>query len=210
MLQQDSPSFNRPVDFTDPARMLPSLLSGWLEITAFNRRDANFVVSLAPRPAWAPIALCPREQRIIESMLSGQSQKQIGYEFDLSPGTVSAVIRQILHKLGAACWEHLVAAACALGGADRSEPRETFLENTDDASLEVLATVRASVLSKLTPAERDIALYVVGGCSNAQIERLRHTSVRTIANQISSLFRKLAVRGRLELILRMLVDEPVA
>ena len=210
MLQQDSQSFSRPVDFTTPARRLPSLLSGWLEITAFNRQEASFIVTLAARPACAPIALCLREQRIIESLLSGWSQKQIGYEFDLSPGTVSSAIRQILHKLGAACWEHLVAVACALGGAERSELDETCVESTEDASLEISATVRPGVLSKLTPAERDIALYVVGGCSNAQIARLRHTSVRTIANQISSLFRKLDVRGRLELILRMLVDEPAS
>ena len=210
MLQDDSQPLGPLVDGPYPAHGLRALLSGCLEIRAFNRRDINFVVSLAARPERAPIELRAREQRMIESMLSGRSQKQIGYDFDLSPATVSGAIRQILRKLGAACWEHLVAAACALGGAELAERHEPSPADPQNASLEVLATVRPWVLSMLTPAERDVALHVVGGCSNAQIARLRCTSDRTVANQISSLFRKLDVQGRLELILRMFVDEPAS
>jgi DNA-binding CsgD family transcriptional regulator len=51
----------------------------------------------------------------------------------------------------------------------------------------------------LTAAEREIAAMVVDGMSNADIARARVKSVRTIANQVASAFRKLGVGSRVEL-----------
>jgi DNA-binding NarL/FixJ family response regulator len=58
---------------------------------------------------------------------------------------------------------------------------------------------RAVHSDSLTPAERAVAESVLAGASNAQIARERRRSVRTVANQIASLFKKLRVRSRLEL-----------
>lgn len=52
----------------------------------------------------------------------------------------------------------------------------------------------------LTPSELEIAAAVREGKSNADIARIRGTSVRTVANQLAGLFRKLGVRSRSELI----------
>jgi DNA-binding CsgD family transcriptional regulator len=52
----------------------------------------------------------------------------------------------------------------------------------------------------LTPAESEVASFVVAGRTNAEIAALRGTSVRTAANQVATLFRKLGVRSRLELV----------
>ncbi len=51
----------------------------------------------------------------------------------------------------------------------------------------------------LTEAEREVAKLVVAGLSNEAIARRRNVSVRTIAKQVSSIYRKLAVRSRREL-----------
>jgi DNA-binding CsgD family transcriptional regulator len=51
----------------------------------------------------------------------------------------------------------------------------------------------------LTPAEGEIARMLAAGFSNAEIGRCRGTSVRTIANQIASIFDKLGVRSRFAL-----------
>lgn len=51
----------------------------------------------------------------------------------------------------------------------------------------------------LTDAERDVALRVVEGQSNAAIAEARGTHVRTVANQLAALFRKLGVASRSEL-----------
>jgi len=52
----------------------------------------------------------------------------------------------------------------------------------------------------LTAAERAVLDAVAAGMSNGEIARARKTSVRTIANQIASLFRKLRVGSRHELV----------
>ncbi len=51
----------------------------------------------------------------------------------------------------------------------------------------------------LTSAERAIALDVLRGLSNESIARQRRTSIRTVANQVASVFRKSHVGSRLEL-----------
>jgi DNA-binding CsgD family transcriptional regulator len=55
------------------------------------------------------------------------------------------------------------------------------------------------VLPDLTAAEMDVADLIRKGHSNAVIASIRRTSVRTVANQIASIFRKLGVGSRVEL-----------
>jgi DNA-binding NarL/FixJ family response regulator len=50
-----------------------------------------------------------------------------------------------------------------------------------------------------TAAEREIVLGMLRGASNEAIARERCTSVRTVANQIASIFIKLRVSSRIEL-----------
>lgn len=58
--------------------------------------------------------------------------------------------------------------------------------------------------ARLSPAERDVALLLLQGRDNASIARLRGTAVRTIANQVASIFAKLGVHSRSELAVRAL------
>lgn len=52
----------------------------------------------------------------------------------------------------------------------------------------------------LTQAEREVVALLLEGRSNADIARTRGTSARTVANQIQSVFRKLGVGSRAELV----------
>jgi DNA-binding NarL/FixJ family response regulator len=54
-------------------------------------------------------------------------------------------------------------------------------------------------LTKLTGAEREVALAALRGLSNEEIARARGTSKRTVANQLAALYRKLGVGSRAEL-----------
>jgi len=54
----------------------------------------------------------------------------------------------------------------------------------------------------LTGAERGVVRGVLAGWSNRRIARQRGVSERTVANQLASVYRKLGVRGRHELIRR--------
>lgn len=52
---------------------------------------------------------------------------------------------------------------------------------------------------RLTEAERDVALAVARGLSNAAIATSRGRSPRTIANQVAAIMKKLGVSSRVEL-----------
>lgn len=51
----------------------------------------------------------------------------------------------------------------------------------------------------LTAAELEVATLLLSGASNEEIARCRGRSVRTIANQIASIYAKLGVGSRAEL-----------
>jgi DNA-binding NarL/FixJ family response regulator len=55
----------------------------------------------------------------------------------------------------------------------------------------------------LPPAERDVARGILRGQSNSEIARARGTSVRTVGKQVASLFRRLRVGSRSELVSRL-------
>lgn len=57
-------------------------------------------------------------------------------------------------------------------------------------------TKRHPATSTLTPVERDIVQSIAAGRSNAEIARLRGTSVRTVANQVATLRAKFGVASR--------------
>jgi DNA-binding CsgD family transcriptional regulator len=52
----------------------------------------------------------------------------------------------------------------------------------------------------LTPAERGVVEAVLRGLSTADIARERGTSVHTVGNQLASVFKKLGVHSRLDLV----------
>jgi DNA-binding NarL/FixJ family response regulator len=52
----------------------------------------------------------------------------------------------------------------------------------------------------LTSAERAVLAAILEGLRNDAIARRRRTSLRTVANQVASIFRKLGVRSRGELL----------
>jgi DNA-binding NarL/FixJ family response regulator len=56
-------------------------------------------------------------------------------------------------------------------------------------------------LSTLSAAETGVLAELVAGRSNQAIAAARGTSVRTVTNQVSAVFRKLGVQSRAELVL---------
>lgn len=58
------------------------------------------------------------------------------------------------------------------------------------------------LLAALTQAERSVLDLVATGASNADIARVRGSSVRTVANQVACLLKKLGAGSRFELVRR--------
>jgi len=88
------------------------------------------------------------------------------------------------------------------GPARLSAPRGLVawrLAGQDDVALLEWPTSAPATPDGLTEAEREVLALVRAGLSNAEIARRRGRSVRTVANQIASIFAKCGVRSRAEL-----------
>jgi DNA-binding CsgD family transcriptional regulator len=80
-------------------------------------------------------------------------------------------------------------------------PGDLIALESDDGELAVLSfTVSGDSAINLSSAESDVARHMLAGRSNSEIAALRRCSTRTVANQVASLFRKLGVHSRLELV----------
>lgn len=67
--------------------------------------------------------------------------------------------------------------------------------------------LRQDALSALTARERGVAMAVAEGHSNKEIARRLDITERTVKAHLSSIFRKLGVRDRMQLILRLSPSE---
>jgi DNA-binding CsgD family transcriptional regulator len=72
--------------------------------------------------------------------------------------------------------------------------RKVVLLSTEDDS---------STLEELTAGERSVALLAAEGLSNADIAERRGCSVRTVANQLASVYKKIGVSSREQLVSRL-------
>ncbi len=86
--------------------------------------------------------------------------------------------------------------------ANRAAPSDLAALESSSGDLAIMGfpVPAGSGRAALTAAEADVVAYVLAGRSNAEIAAARGTSTRTVANQIASLFRKLGVTSRLELV----------
>lgn len=62
-------------------------------------------------------------------------------------------------------------------------------------------TPRSSPIA-LSFSERGVAVDILGGLTNEEIARGRNVAVRTVANQVAALFKKLGVSSRSEMAAR--------
>jgi len=79
---------------------------------------------------------------------------------------------------------------------------------TEDLALISLPMRNAAVPDALTDAEADVATRVFDGESNGEIAEARGVSARTISKQLESIYRKLGVASRAELVLALRAPEP--
>lgn len=76
---------------------------------------------------------------------------------------------------------------------------ETFEADGEAFAIIELPRVPRPDHGQLTRSERNILELLLAGRSNAEIARQRGRSVRTVAHQVDSIFRRLGVGSRLEL-----------
>ena len=179
---------------------LDGFLDGSFRLVELVRDDA--ICRAVLRRERPPGKLSARERCVIERLIGGSSQKTVSYDLGVALTTVSVHLRVALDKLGIRLWEHAVLAGSIILSGDAVDNSGGALG--DDATLAVAKVgLCPRALSELTSAEREVALLVLDGLTNAEIGVQRKTSPRTVANQVAAVFRKLGVHGRLELIRRL-------
>jgi DNA-binding NarL/FixJ family response regulator len=154
-----------------------------------------------------------RRRTILEAALCGQRQKNVAMDSALAPSTVALNCRIALEALGASSKPSrvhplLMLTAYASRNAQPIAVRSaTFV--ADGRELRVISVPRPdqSLGGSLPPAELSVIRALVEGASYGQIARQRGTSTRTIANQVSAVFRRLHVSGRNDLVQRLLLEE---
>jgi DNA-binding NarL/FixJ family response regulator len=178
--------------------------------------------------------LSQRERRAMGYRAFGQSLRHIADELGVSRSTVLADLTSVRKRLGVATDLELPAilatgprkvAVTGRGAKGTAKPRSIKLQRRDiwrqafraPRDLRREASRKATerlVLSfpisdidwreGLSPAELSIAEDVLAGTDRSRIAARRGRTVRTISNQIGSIFRKLGVNSRLELRLYVL------
>jgi DNA-binding NarL/FixJ family response regulator len=143
-----------------------------------------------------PRGLTLVERRVLRFASLASSNKDIAFTLGLSEGAVASAVSQLLRKLRCRRRSDLLAFA------DPASAAHVRLHVAGD-EIGVLAVARAlddAALDRLSPAERAIAAALVEGKTNAAIARARGTSAHTVANQIRSIFERLGVGSRTELV----------
>lgn len=169
---------------------------------------------LSARPDDDAVPVEGRRLEILEMVLSGMRQKNIAIDLDLAPSTVALNSKLALEGLGVGSKPSrahpllmLAARAASEAGVARASAANFVVG--DGRELQVIGIDRPDrTLGKVLPsAELAVIRSLVEGLAYDEIARRRGTSTRTIANQISAVFRRLRVSGRNELVQRLFFDE---
>jgi len=173
-------------------------------VTQFTTDDRHYLVVKSQR--------APHKQPEVELLLRtllGERQKVVALDTELSPSTITTRLSSSLASMGfpprpARVPILLVATAAVAAGRIGTPAARLTRATTPEGEFAILSTTRldAHLRLILTPAEWLVARLLVDGLSHREIAARRGSTTRTVANQVASIFRKLEVSGRRELLLR--------
>ena len=178
------------------------LVSGrWSLVDYFDSDQRRFIVAIKNDPAYPdPRGLTPRERQVAEYVGLGRSSKEIAYTLGLSESAITNCTARVQDKLGMASRTELVSFFAPNGFrrklAEKSISDERFLIASS-------SLINTKDFENLSEAEREITILMIAGSTNADIAEKRGVSEYTIANQVQSIFRKLCVRSRGELVVKL-------
>lgn len=190
-------SFARTARGETPAEnLLDALVEGrWSLVETFESDGRRNVCAYANPPGVLdPRRLTAREREIATGAAKGWTQKRIADDLGVSPAHVCTTLATVVAKLGLrkasqipTFWRSADGIALPVAGMGDLRVRSTPTTGIADAR------------ERLTPAEDQTLDQLLLGKSNEEIARSRGVRYRTVANQVSAVFRKLGVRSRSEL-----------
>lgn len=187
------------------------LLGGVVAVRGSFFNDSRCGLLLGGTGQERSVPIVGRRLQILESVLSGEGQNCIAIDMDLAPSTVALHARQALESLGVSgrpSRAHPLLMLMASAHARRLVVSGSLrLLPSDQGELRVIEVPRPGrrLGESLPAAERAVVNLLVEGHRYVEIATMRQTAVRTVANQIAAVFRRLNVSGRSELIQRLFV-----
>jgi DNA-binding NarL/FixJ family response regulator len=150
---------------------------------------------------------------LLLQIVLGRPQKVIALERGISSAAVTLRAQRCLRRLGLAGRLSLLPLFVVMAGiAFDAGPGFHWVgrrsrRDFGEARISVYSFERPDHVlpALLSEAEQEVSRLLVEGCSRAEIAARRGTTPRTAANQIGSVFAKLGVSGRLDLV-RSLVE----
>lgn len=179
------------------------ILSGALLIVDASTTTDRAVLAL--RRANNPLSFADSSAQasLFGAVVRGKLQKVLAIERGLPPSTIASKLRYMIERMGLDCNISRLPLAVALlaHAVERPELVDTytdFARSLDSPATCVLLLKRCehALAPRLSKSEFEIAGQFLEGRSYEAIARGRFTSLRTIANQMSSIFRKTGATGR--------------
>lgn len=150
-----------------------------------------------------------RNRALLTRVLLGEPQKIVALDFNISPSSVAAIAAQYAEAMGFGEGVSrlplllVMAAHAAAHGDGEARARSASFDHGAVSHRALAVTPPDPARWGLSVAECQVAALLLERHRNADIARLRHTSSRTVANQVGSVMHKLGARGRSEIIAKM-------
>lgn len=159
------------------------------------------LASLTLRRVTSPLTLLPRvASQGFDAVIRGELQKVWAIDSGLSPSSVATLLRQVMlnMNLGGSFTRVPLALPLLAHAVTRPDLVAAYVEGNQEHASYVIRFKRPESVfrPRLTRCEYEVMREYLEGHSYLQISSTRRTSVRTIANQMSSAFKKLGASGR--------------
>lgn len=151
------------------------------------------IVRRLDRPDWQRLTMS--EFDLASAVAVGFGVKQAAAELGLDWATARTKMSRALHKLGLRACAQMPVLWYGFSGAVSSTHAP---DGTELLVFESRLEGHAFAIP-LTSAERDVLEAVLMGLDNHQIARKRNATVRTVANQLATLFKKFSASSKAEL-----------
>lgn len=191
------------------AALWDELVAGTTKVDGWSHTETTWslVVSRRPDKERPAHPLRRRDVAILEDALLSGVRKHVAVEAGLSCSSIAVIMQSCFQFMGLSCLPSripgLVVAAAHARHHAGGGIAHTALYRTDFTVPERTLTFSRPdklLAAWLAPAEHAVIHLLIEGMAYAEIAQVRRTSVRTVANQVASGFRRLDVSGRAELL----------
>jgi len=185
------------------------LREGHTWVSAVTYRDGRCFATLStPPPTRAPRKL--HDVDLLADLLAGQPMKVVAADLGISLASLSERCIRILRSMTAidrVGRSPIIVVMAALAARGLSLPPAQVEVSGHDFCIVSVEVPGGPVTTSLSPCELEVWRLILEGRACAEVAVERRTSPRTAVNQLSSIFKKLGVSGRVALRARAVEEQ---